>query len=229
MVLLRNRVLSAAEHFSAECAIYTLLAKPNSLSGGEAATWIASWVWVLFVGLFVFLLLLFPTGRLPSSRWRWFAWLGAVATLIGATAAAFSPGLAAGGGLGPIYNPLGVEELPNLDQPLQALVLTLGLVAVASLIVVRLRRARGVERQQIKWFVYATALTISGGILANPVSETIGSVWLGWAGYLLTLVGLIGIPISMGIAILRYRLYEIDLIINRTLVYGLLTAMLVLL
>jgi hypothetical protein len=94
---------------------------------------------------------------------------------------------------------------------------------------VRLVRARGVERQQLKWFTYAGALITSGTILTYTVSEVIGALWLEWLGYVVLLVGLIGLPISMGIVILRYRLYEIDLIINKTLVYGLLTATLALL
>ena len=87
--------------------------------------------------------------------------------------------------------------------------------------------ARGVVRQQIKWFTYVTVVLAIGVILKNIISEPMGSVWLGWFGDVLTLVGLAGIPISMGIAIRRYRLYEIDLVINRTLVYGPLTATLV--
>jgi hypothetical protein len=100
------------------------------------------------------------------------------------------------------------------------------LISAASLFVRRLR-ARGVERQQLKWFTYAVAITVSGFILTYTISEAVGSVWLRWAGNVITVVGVLGIPISMGIAILRYRLYEIDLLINRTLVYGSLTAMLV--
>jgi hypothetical protein len=100
---------------------------------------------------------------------------------------------------------------------------TLLFAAVISLFV-RLRRARELERQQIKWFVYATALTICGGILTYPVSEATGSVWLKWIGFVPFIVGVMTIPISMGIAIMRYRLYDIDLLINRTLVYGSLTA-----
>ena len=130
-----------------------------------------------------------------------------------------------------IYNPLGVEELPTssyVGDLLQMLLAALILVSVASLLVRRLR-ATGVERQQLKWFTYSTALTVIGVALTYVISEATGSVWLGWVGYVLGLVGFLGIPISMGIAILRYRLYEIDLIINRTLVYGLLTATLALL
>jgi len=99
-------------------------------------------------------------------------------------------------------------------------------VAVVSLII-RLRRARELERQQIKWFVYATVLTICGGILTYPVSEAIGSVWLKWIGFVPFIVGVMAIPVSMGIAVMRYRLYDIDRIINRTLVYGILSATLV--
>jgi hypothetical protein len=213
-------------HFSGEYVVYTLLAAPGSLPAGEALAWILAWLWVPVVGLQVFLLLLFPDGRLPSRRWRWFFWLSLLLILIGAVSVAFSPG-EMNVGLGPIYNPLGVEGLPNSYEPVQALVLTLIFVSAASLFV-RLRRARGVERQQIKWFAYTAMVASSGAILTYTVSEVIGSLWLEWVGYVLLQVGLIGIPISMGIAILRYRLYEIDLIINRTLVYGSLTAILAL-
>jgi len=214
-------------HFSGEYVVYTLLAAPGSLPASEALAWILAWLWVPVVGLQVLLLLLFPDGRLPSPRWRWYFWLSLLLILIGAVSVAFSPG-EINVGLGPIYNPLGVEGLPNSYEPVQALVLTLSFVSAVSLFFVRLRRARGVERQQIKWFAYTAMVASSGAILTYTVSEVIGSLWLEWAGYVLLLVGLIGIPISMGIAILRYRLYEIDLIINRTLVYGLLTAILVL-
>jgi hypothetical protein len=100
------------------------------------------------------------------------------------------------------------------------------LFAAAISLIIRLRHARELERQQIKWFVYATVLTICGGILTYPVSEAIGSQWLKWVGFVPFIVGVMAIPISMGIAILRYRLYEIDTLINRTLVYGALTAIL---
>jgi hypothetical protein len=181
------------------------------------------------------LLLLFPTGRLPSRRWRWFAWLSAAVTLIAATLAAISPDAVlytlgpSDNGFISLPNPLGVEELPNLNRPVQALVLILALVTVASLIVVRLRRARGVERQQIKWLIYVGVIGFGGMILRTYFSPLIGEPWGQWVGYLVVAVGVLGTPIAMGIAILRYRLYEIDLIINRTLVYGALTAMLALL
>jgi hypothetical protein len=169
--------------------------------------------------------LLFPDGRLPSRGWRWFAWLSALLVLVGALLSAFAPGSTIA--LGPINNPLAVESLPNeayknVERFMNALIF----VSVISLII-RLRRARELERQQIKWFVYATVLLISGGILTYPVSEAVGSVWLKWISFVPFIVGVMAIPVSMGIAILRYRLYDIDILINRTLVYGLLTTTLV--
>jgi hypothetical protein len=220
-------LLFAVTHFTGEYAIYTLLAAPGSpLPGGEAAAWFTSWLWIPQLGSVVLVVLLFPDGRLPSRGWRWFAWLSVLLVLVGAALAALSPGPISVG-LGPIRNPLGVESLPSFIKVVERVVNTLLFAAVISLFV-RLRRARGLERQQIKWFVYATALTICGGILTYPVSEAIGSVWLKWIGFVPFIVGVMAIPISMGIAIMRYRLYDIDIIINRTLVYGSLTAMLAL-
>jgi cytochrome b subunit of formate dehydrogenase len=128
--------------------------------------------------------------------------------------------------LGRINNPLGVEGLPNVWKLTQTLMLTLIFVSAASLFM-RLRRARGVERQQIKWFTYTGVVASSAALLTYTISEAIGALWLKWVGYVVMQVALIGMPISMGIAILRYRLYNIDLLINRTLVYGALTALLV--
>jgi hypothetical protein len=124
-------------------------------------------------------------------------------------------------------NPLGVEGLPNLYRPVQASVLALGLVAAASVVVGR-RRARGVERQQIKWLLYAGTIWFVGNVLRTLVFSPLGGVsWGVWVGYVLVGVGGLGGPIAIGIAILRYRLYEIDTLINRTLVYVALTAALI--
>jgi hypothetical protein len=217
--------LWAVLHFLGEYAIYTLLAAPGSLPAGEVASWVYSWLWVPGLGLLMFLCLLFPNGQLLSSRWRWFARLSALLTLVGAVLAAFSPGQIVLG-LPAIRNPLGIEGLPNAYKPVQVLMLILIAVAVASLLMRRLY-ATGVERLQTKWFAYTTAVAISGAILQYIISEPLELVWLGRFGYALVLIGLVGIPIAMGIAVTRYRLYEIDLIINRTLVYGALTATLV--
>src|SRR5215204_4132526 len=128
--------LWAVIHLIGEYAIYTLLAAPGSLPAGEAASWIYSWLWVPGLGLLVFLSLLFPNGRLPSDRWRWFARLSALLTLVGAVLAAFSPGPMTIG-LPAIRNPLGIDGLPNAYKLVQALMLVLIAVAVASLLLRR--------------------------------------------------------------------------------------------
>jgi hypothetical protein len=116
--------------------------------------------------------------------------------------------------------------VPNVWKLTQTLMLTLIFVSAASLFM-RLRRARGVERQQIKWFTYTGVVASSAALLTYTIAEPIGALWLKWVGYAVMQIALLGMPISMGIAILRYRLYEIDILINRTLVYGSLTATLV--
>jgi hypothetical protein len=216
-------LLWGAGFFVAEYAIRTLLAVPGSLPFGEAAAWIFSWLWVPNFGLLIFLVLLFPDGRLPTSGWRWFAWVSVLSVLAGAVLGAFSPGSIVA--LGPIHNPLGIEGLPNTYEPVQALMLALVLLATTSLFV-RLRRTRGVEHHQIKWFAYTAATAASGAIVTYTLSTVVGARWLELAGFVVLTIGVVGVPISMGIAIMRYRLYDIDLVINRTLVYGSLTALL---
>jgi hypothetical protein len=141
----------------------------------------------------------------------------------GTIMAAFAPG--ARFGLG-VRNPLGIESLPNVYQELQALMFALIFVASASL-VVRLHHARGVERQQIKWVAYAGALAASASLPTYTVFEAMDLRWIEMVGHVPALVGILGVPTAVGIAILRYRLYEIDIVINRTLVYGSLTTTLI--
>jgi hypothetical protein len=217
--------LWAAHHFAAEYAIYALLAAPGSLPGGHAAAWIYPWLTYLSLGLILFVFLLFPDGRVPGSRWRWFARLSALFTAVAMVLAAFSHGPIAVG-LPYIHNPLGIEGLPNAYKLLLVLMIALGAAAATSLLV-RWVHARGIERQQIKWFAYATAVGVSGAILQHVISEPLEVMWLRWVGRALVLAGLAGMPVSIGIAILRYRLYHIDVVINRTLVYGSLTTVLV--
>jgi hypothetical protein len=203
-------LISAVDHFGGEYAVYALLAHPHSLAGGKAMLWLQGWFWMLFVGLIVFLLLLFPTGRLPSSRWRPLAWLSVAVILVGVIwSSVISPDV----------------RFDAPPSPVQLLVLALGLVAAASVVVGR-RGARGVERQQIKWLLYAGAIWFVGSALKIAVFYLmlVEGSWGLWVGYLLVTVGGLGGPIAIGIAILRYRLYEIDILINRTLVYGVLTA-----
>ncbi len=133
-------------HFSAQYARYALLAAPGTLPGGEAAAGILSSVWVPAAGLNLFLCLLFPDGQLPSRRWRWFFWLSLLLILVGTTSQAFAPGsvLGASG----IYNPLGVEGLPNAFKLIETLLYSLIFVSAASLFIRRLYKAAACQRSR---------------------------------------------------------------------------------
>jgi hypothetical protein len=209
--------------FASEYAIYALLVAPGSLPAGEALATVNP-LWVLGFNLIVLMLILFPTGQLPIGRWRRVVHLYVAIALAEVVAMLFLPGTLEG--LDLIENPLGIEGLPIGRKPVQALVFTGGLVASGTL-VLRLRRGSWVERQQIKWLAYAAAAATGGSILTYTPPEALGARWITSVGYVLLELGVIGIPVSIGIAILRYRLYEIDTLINRTLVYGALTATLV--
>jgi signal transduction histidine kinase len=209
-------------HFSSQYAIYALLAQPNLLPAGEALAWIASWLLPIMISLQVFYLLLFPTGRLPSRRWRWLAWLTVAFILVGVILSAFSSD-AYLGSLGPIRNPLGIEGFTNVYKAVLYTMAPLMFGAAALSLFMRLRRAVGVERQQLKWFAYGAAIFALGIVLIIIPLAIETPSWFEWAGEAIFTVAGTAIPISIGIAILRYRLYEIDLIINRTLVYGTLT------
>jgi hypothetical protein len=211
-------------HSSSQYAIYAQLAQPDLLPAGQALAWISSWILPPIIGLQVFSFLLFPTGRLPSRRWMWLAWLTVAFAVVGTISSAFSFG--ANAGLGPVQNPLGIEGFSNVYDAVLPF-LTLLVVAAAFSPFARLRRAGGVERQQIKWFAYAAAATVCGLVFAYMIPNSIDTPpWFEWAGYALLIATTPAIPVSIGIAILRYRLYDIDRIINRTLVYGALTVML---
>jgi hypothetical protein len=171
--------------------------------------------------LFPFLFLLFPNGRLPSPRWRLLAWAIVVVGALTLIGVAFSPDTATEG----VANPVGVggwlgDVLGGVVDPGIMVLFVAVPLSVLSLLL-RFRRARGIERQQLKWFTYAAAL-----VAAFIFSDALGLVSPGLVNLLLTTLTLTGVYVGIGIAVLRYRLYEIDRIINRTLVYGLLTLVL---
>jgi hypothetical protein len=191
--------------------------------GGEAS-WLGQWIWAPGLGLIlVFLPLLFPDGHPPSNRWRSVGWLGGLSiglTVVSSTILLWperGPALLTG------------DESPShvvqvlVDFIALPMMLLAGLGAVIS-VLVRFRRARGDERQQIKWFAAAAALTLVWYLVFGQSTRGLPEAIVALSGLLV----LPSIPIATGIAILRYRLYDIDRIINRTLVYGSLTLMLAL-
>jgi hypothetical protein len=216
-------------HFSAEYAIYALLARPDSLPAGEVMAGVISWLLPVIVWLSLFPLLLFPTGRLPSRRWRWLGWLTAASVVLGVIFSALSPG-ALMGVLGPVRNPLGIEGFSSVYYLVVLFTMLFVLTgAVVFAVLMRLWRSTGVERQQIKWFAYAATASAIATSLAYGIPGLIATPpRLERIAIALNIALIPGIPIAIGIAILRHRLWDIDIIINRTLVYGSLTAALAL-
>jgi hypothetical protein len=203
------------------------LAQPQGrLPATHWVAWVTSWLGILgFAPVVTFLLLLFPDGRLPSRRWRPVGWLAVAAIITIGSGTAFTPGPLVD--KSEIRNPLGLALLAGSlleEGGVGWLLLPASVVLSASSMVVRFRRATGEERQQIKWFALAATFAAVGWVALTFTYETelIG------AAQLLQLLSLLSIPLAVGIAVLKYRLYDIDLVINRTLVYGSLTAILAL-
>ena len=222
-LLCLSGVAVSMSSFTSQYAIHALLAQPGSLPAGEALAWIAAWLLPIMIGLQVFYLLLFPTGRLPGRRWRWLAWMTVAFVVVGVLTSAFSVG-AHLGSLGPIRNPLGVEGFTIVWETVLYTVSPLLFAAAALSLFMRLRRAVGVERQQLKWFAYAAAGFAIGIVFISITIAIDTPRWFEWAAQAIFIAVSPAVAISIGIAILRYRLYDIDVIINRTLVYGTLTA-----
>jgi hypothetical protein len=209
--------------FGYEYASYGFQTAPGTVPGGGLAVWIAQWAWAPGLGLaLTFVPLLFPDGRLPSPRWRPVAWLAAISIAVIAilTAVVLWPWR------GPaLLTPDTLPDTSGYDAvffPAYGLMLGCGVASLTAL-VLRFRRARGIERQQLKWLLFACAVTITIVLVVQP-----GTTNQWELGMLLALPFFPSVPVGAGIAILRYRLYEIDRIINRTLVYGLVTAILAL-
>jgi hypothetical protein len=196
-------------------------------------------LWIPPVGLLgVYLILLFPDGKLPSRRWRPLAWLSGVVMVLASVGITFAPGPLEGHP--GVRNPLGLEALGHPWVATAAfivlLLLPLCMLASALSLVLRYRRSRGEEREQIKWIAFAASVVGLLYLIAMVSSLTYSGPWGGagtplWLGLLqqAALVSFSAVPIAVGFAVLNYRLYEIDLLINRTLVYGTLTITLVVL
>ena len=200
--------------FSRAYALYALVADPGSLPAGRAFAWLSNWMWAVPISLLPFLLLLFPTGRLPAGRWRPVAWFcGAVLVLLTASALVVattnwsrpfvevtSPGSSTVAGAATVALLIAAFALP--------VALLLSFMAVWR----RFARSRGDERLQLKWFVTAAAFVAVTFIVSFFTNTVIAQVLFDLA--------LVFLYAAIGIAILKYRLYEIDVLINRAVVYG---------
>ena len=209
-----------------EYADFALNAKPGSLPATGVFVWSSSWIDSMFLLSIAFLLLLFPTGKLPSQRWRPVFWLAIVATVVTFLSGAFKPG--------PIWpdtlnveNPLGIGALRGLFEAIDnaGFLLFAGTILLAfTSVIVRFRHSHGTERAQLKWIALAALLLVLSFVAVNTTGH------LGPAGDVVITgifaIALGALPVASGLAILRYRLYDIDRVISRTVAYVVLTVVL---
>jgi hypothetical protein len=220
--------------------IWTLIFLGDSIPGsGPYPVTIAALtqaIWIPPVGLLgIYLILLFPDGKLPSRRWRPLAWLSGMVMVLASLGITFAPGPLEGHP--GVRNPLGLEGTPPWVFTAGIailLLLPLCMIASALSLVLRYRRSGGEEREQIKWIAFAASVVgllylitmVSSFTFSGPWGAAGTPLWLGLLQQV-SLVSFTAVPIAVGFAVLKYRLYNIDLLINRTLVYGSLTATLV--
>jgi signal transduction histidine kinase len=215
-ILLGLGIAGSVQFAAGEYATYSVLGRSGQLFATGAAGWVSSVAQVFTVVGLVVIILLFPTGQLLSNRWRPVAWAIGVGLVGGLAAVAFG-GPTFQSNLDFVPNPLYVPHPPPILAAIQHLgypVLLLGIAGAIAELVARLRRSRGEEREQLKWFAYA-------GVLAPLITVALSSGRLGNIAWTL---GPLSLVAAVGIAILRYRLYEIDVVINKTLVFGALAA-----
>ena len=225
-------LLSALNMLTAGYDLYNHLVLPGTpLPAIQLAHWLNSWLWMLNILLPVtFLLLLFPDGHLPSSRWRPIAWAAGLGSTVYLISVALHPG--------PLPH-LGIDEANRLGIPgaeglldillaISGAALFLGIFGSIAAVIVRFRRSQGIERAQLKWLAYAGLVIVIGGVFSSIL-------WMFWPdsplaeqlSIIITNASVAAIVIAAGFAMLRYHLWDIDIVINRTLVYTLLTASIV--
>src|ERR671927_799161 len=222
-------------NLTSDYGTYGLLgARPGSVPFPAAIGSLGEWLWAPAVGLLgTYLILLLPDGRLPSRRWRPVAWLSGAAIVVASAGVALVPEPLLH--LGGIQNPSGLYGYPEVAYAIFNVLLLLPpcILASAASLIVRFRRSGSEVRQQIKWIAFAASL-LGLGLLVEVVSALIvapddfgtGGTQPFWLKLFQDAVRLsqAGIPVAVGFAVLKYRLYDIDIVINRTLVYGTLTA-----
>ena len=216
---------SAVQFLGREYEAYSLVVHHGAAGSGVYGAWLDSWIWLpATIGMLPLLLLFFPNGRLQSPRWRALVWVVAISLPLASLSAAFAPGPLENAKL---TNPLGLHGAPGrLAAALNVaiIVVQLTLLPAVAAFVLRFRRARGVEREQLKWLAGAALFAALSFVLFFASQKAPRFVKLTES---LTIIAIGTIPIAVGIAILRYRLYDIDRIISRTVSYALLSAVLI--
>lgn len=193
----------------------------GSWPAGPWIAWLTNWIWIPISALAViYVPLLFPTGRLLSPRWRVFGWSAGVYILLAAVGNAFAPHALSGlDQYLTIQNPVGIDraaELLTRLRDLSAIFLNVAVIGAVASLVIRFRRAAGAERQQLKWFLYGCVLFMVPWASKGLITQNLTT--------LLFALLIPALPVSLGVAILKYRLYDIDIIINKSLVFAALAA-----
>ena len=227
-IILAIGLLLSAENAIGDYASYASVLPGQSLPGGIWAGWLSNWLWVPgVVGALALLPIYFPNGRVPSKRWRPLVWIVCGAAGISLAGFMFSPGLITSGSARTFNNPVGIAALDSsvdVFHGLYVLAILVGVISGAASLVVRYRRGSSDERHQVKWFAGAFGLVavMLAGYASLP--DTLGIQTPGWLIGGILCLGLTVIPVAIAVAVLKYHLYDIDVVINRALVYGLLAA-----
>jgi hypothetical protein len=214
--------------FAWEYALYALYTNPGPLPAGAVMAWAGSWSWVIGAGLIVLAILVFPNGSLATRRWRPLAWFIVADIVV----------MSLGGGIS-VWPNRGLALLTDFEDATVSPVgerifvigfslLLLSLLPAAASMLLRFRRARGDERQQLKWVAYGTGVLVATTLFSEWIARMVGISPSSTAFVLVDTLGIMAVPIATGVAVLKYRLYDIDVIVHRTLVYGALTAVLAL-
>jgi hypothetical protein len=211
-------VFSAVTGFAAEYVVWALVKYASRPPLAVWALWVVEWVWIPIVAAFGVVFAIFPNGRPISRRWGWAIAIGLVATTPGALGTALVPTF----GTLPYPNPIGDGEAMVVLSDIGLLPFLFVLGTGAAALVVRLRRSRGDERQQLKWLALAASWMAASIAIFASVAIAQGSneaTGFDWAENLVVL-SFFAIPIAIGVGVLKYRLYDIDVVINRAIVYG---------
>jgi hypothetical protein len=223
--LLMAAALAAAVALTAKSYAAVALIEGRTLPAPELAAWISHWLAIPAAGLVLFAMILFPEGRLPSTRWRPAMPVLGAAFVLASAGPMFKPGPI--DGLGGVRNPYATswgDALWDISQMAQPIAVAAFFALIVSF-ALRTRRGTASERQQIKWVAYAVAM-VPAIMLLSQLVQSFDKSNEQWLGFLINMAALLTVPIAIGVAILRYRLYDVDLVVNRTIVYVLLTAFL---
>src|SRR5215470_14576737 len=206
-LLLVGSVALGLGGFASAYALHALVADPGSLPAGRAAAWLSSWIWVIAIAVLAFVFMLFPSGRLRSRQWRPAAWfVGGAFTFTGVVLLVHASGV-----WSDPFGPAGRSGSPLLLAAMLILVIAALVVSVVA-VVVRFARSAGEERLQLKWFAAAAVLVVATFIPSMVTNSVVASV--------LSNVAFLCLWVAIGVAVLKYRLYEIDVVISKAVLYG---------